>query len=138
MKSKMVVGSLRSEGGITTLSIDKPTKRRIKKLAGDMPLSHFVKGVFFGLIKLEGNGGQEALPGQEREVSQATIHSVSSKLDKLMVALSDNSICGLFGLPPVPARQDDVALAAFFQGLVDKIKRGRSLPVSSQSELNLA
>jgi hypothetical protein len=38
-----VPGSLRSEGGISYLGLDRYTKQALKQLAGDKPVSHYVR-----------------------------------------------------------------------------------------------
>lgn len=82
-----VEGSLRYYG-YASIGTDKVTKARIKRLAGDTPISVFVRE----LVDMaegggEGGGAQAPLPGQERYVSGATLSSISSKLDRFMSAV---------------------------------------------------
>lgn len=130
--------SLRSMGGISYLGLDRRTKDKLRELAGDMPVSHFVRGLAFGTIELPkrkpGTGAQEPLPGQEHLVSPATIHSVAADMAELKASYTDLElmICDIarsLGIKRLntgllrPKVQDEV----------------RSMPVqdSSQSELSL-
>jgi len=125
-------GSLRSQGGITTLAIDKPTKAKIRELAGDMPLAHFAKGVFFGYIKIPGNGAQEVLPGQERGASKNTIASVKSDTEQAVTLMRGMSelLSGFFE-PWVIFQSKDKqeasaqAIEARLRQLADIIKKAR-------------
>jgi hypothetical protein len=68
--------------GLTRIAIDKPTRAKLHELAGDMPLSHYLRGIAFGSIKPDG-GAQTPLPGQERLVSRNTLASVSAEVNAL-------------------------------------------------------
>lgn len=69
-KRAMVEGSIR-DIGMATLGVDKVTKARLKRLAGDKPLVVKVRElVELGEQLEDANGEQVPLPGQESLVSQ--------------------------------------------------------------------
>ena len=72
-------GSLRSLG-VGMVAIDKPTLARLKRLAGDTPLSHKVRELVElgeALESAGGGGGEIPLPGQERMVSPNTMSALN-------------------------------------------------------------
>ena len=75
-------GSLRAAGS-SSVAVDKPTRAKLKELAGDMPVAHYLRGIAFGYIKPPEGSAQEVLPGQERFVSPATIHAVAAGIQEL-------------------------------------------------------
>ena len=79
---KYGAGTLRA-AGVTAVAVDKPTRAKLKALAGDMPLSHWLRGIAFGTIKPPQGDAQEPFPGQERAVSPATIHAVAAGIQEL-------------------------------------------------------
>ena len=59
---KRVEGSLRSNG-MCSIAIDLPTRAKLKELAGDMPVSRFVRELAFSLDKAVGGGaGSDNIP----------------------------------------------------------------------------
>ena len=125
MSNKLrVPGSIRAEGQ-TSIAIDKPTRAKLKELAGDMPVSKYVKGLAFGYIT-PGGGAQEPFPGQERSVSENTLPAISSKLDRLL---------GYMSALDAPVDESDPILA-LIKILIDK-SRSRTY-LEDQAELGLA
>ena len=128
---KYGAGTLRA-AGVTAVAVDKPTRAKLKALAGDMPLSHWLRGIAFGTIEPPRGGAQEPLPGQERAGSPATIHAVAAK----MSALDENSALLLV----IATAIADKLGIRINTGLRDKFKtlaRSVAGPEDSQSELKL-
>lgn len=50
------IDSLRALGH-STINVDLATREKLKELAGDTPVSQYVKGIAFGYIKAPGGGG---------------------------------------------------------------------------------
>lgn len=74
-------GSIRSLGKVTTVSMDTPTSAAFRQLAGDMPVSHYLRALAQRELKRTGKG--TALPGMEREASEATLAAISEKVSKI-------------------------------------------------------
>ena len=124
-------GTVRAEG-YCTIGTDKPTRARLKVLAGDMPMAHYLRGIAFGTIEPPRGGAQEPLPGQERAGSPATIHAVAAK----MSALDENSALLLV---IATAIADSMGIK-INTGLRDKFKtlaRSVAGPSNSQAEEKL-
>jgi len=81
-----VRGSLRSEG-LTRIAIDIPTRSRLKALAGDIPVSQFLRGIANGSITITGTP-QAPLPGTERMVSGNTLSAIADSLKSVMARLN--------------------------------------------------
>jgi hypothetical protein len=77
--------SLMSQG-LTRIAIDKPTRAKLHELAGDMPVSRYLRGIAFGDIK-PGGSPQAPLPGQERLVSSNTLPAIASSINSLISRL---------------------------------------------------
>ncbi len=81
-RKKRVPGSLRSIG-VTAVPCDVTTRARLRVMAGDMPVSHYLRAIAFGEIELPGkgsSGSQVPLPGQELLVSNNTLASLGAKI----------------------------------------------------------
>ncbi len=80
----MAEGSLR-EIGVCTLGVDKVTKSRLKRLAGDTPLCVKFRELVEEAEKRElpGGGGQVPLPGQERMVSPNNLAAIGAEVRAL-------------------------------------------------------
>ena len=77
-------GTLRAEG-ISSIAVDKPTRARLKQLAGDMPVSHYLRALTERELAKTGKG--RALPGTELLVSGATLPAIAEGVNKLAVTL---------------------------------------------------
>jgi len=88
MRLQRVKGSLRSEGGITMVAVDTYTKENLKQLAGDMPLSHYVRSLAQRELSKTGKG--KALPGLEHLVSEASLPGIGEKLSLMAVSFDDS------------------------------------------------
>lgn len=77
--NKRIENSLRSNGK-STIAIDLPTRAKLKELAGDIPVSHYVRMLAFGEISAPGATPQEPLLGTERQVSSNTFAAVASQV----------------------------------------------------------
>lgn len=111
-------GSLQSEG-YTTLGVSVPTKNMIKQLAGDMPMSDYLKKLAIRELR-----GKPGLPGQEKAVSENTLPAMNSKLDKILYLVShaDDYVFGMLGYPPAPPRNDYDKMIAFLEQMVMRLK----------------
>ena len=74
--------SIRSLGH-TMINVDKPTKSRLKRLAGDMPLVEYLRH----LADQEDKSKQSSLSGMERQVSKNTIAAVKEDTERLTTAM---------------------------------------------------
>ena len=79
----MVPGSLASDGQ-TTVGVSKVTRSILKRLAGDTPVSTYVRDL---AISLDSKNGGIPLPGMERAASENTTAAISSKLNVLTKSL---------------------------------------------------
>ena len=75
-------GSLRGIG-VTSIGLDKITKARLKRLAGDTPICVKVRELVEQAEKDSGIGGQLVLPGEERNTSPNTIASIGHEVRSL-------------------------------------------------------
>jgi len=164
IKQGRVSGSLRDEGFVT-IAVSFPTRSMIRQLAGReaLPVSDYLKA----LARRELGDDAPALPGQEREVSKATLPALNIKMDAVLDMLSradrlDDAFVRLLGITGV-WRKDapHIVLAEAVRAVVDKaralptlgvtqgeladairqlVDKARSLPTtdSSQGELRLA
>lgn len=129
-KQDRVPGSIRADG-FATLGVSLPTRNMLKQLAGDMALSDYLKSLAERELK-----GRPSLPGMERQVPGATLHSVASEvhfvredLNKLELVISD--IARGLGIGTL-----DTGTRATLQK-VNKVARSIVTPDNSQSELDL-
>jgi len=149
-----VPGSLRAAGQVSIM-IDKPTRTQLKKLAGDMPVSHYVRGIAFGTIKPPASDPQVPAPGLEREISENTLPAISSKLDAVGVKMDafikfvcsgefDNAFLRALGFPEeFIAGEKRIVIREEIRQLIEKARslKARSMPgidSSTQGELELA
>lgn len=72
--------SIRSYGR-AVIGIDVPTREALKQLAGDMPMSHYVRAL--AQRELERTGKGQALPGMGKSVSSTSLSSISESLKEL-------------------------------------------------------
>jgi|WetSurMetagenome_2_1015567.scaffolds.fasta_scaffold517859_2 hypothetical protein len=72
--------------GHSTIAVDLATRSKLKELAGDMPVSQYVKRLAFGVIS-PGGTPQTPFPGTEHDVSRNTLASLNSRFDALLKAL---------------------------------------------------
>ncbi len=80
--------SIRAEGH-SSIGLSKVTRSMLQELAGDMPVSDYVRVLAERELGVTGGGGsQAALPGQERLVSPNTIAALSSEVRSLSVMVS--------------------------------------------------
>lgn len=131
-------GTLRAEG-YCTIAADKPTRAKLKALAGDMPLAHYLRGIAFGTIKPPQGDAQEPLPGQERAVSPATIHAVAAGISELRAVTATREDYNTLELLICDIARA-VGIKKINTGLRDKAKtlaRSMAGPDGSQVELKL-
>ncbi len=80
--------SIRAEGH-SSIGLSKVTRSMLQELAGDMPVSDYVRVLAERELGVTGGGGsQAALPGQERLVSPNTIAALSAQVRSLSVMVS--------------------------------------------------
>lgn len=101
-------GSIRSLGKVTTVSLDTPTSAAFRQLAGDMPISHYLRALAQRELGRTSKG--KALPGMEREASESTLAAISEKVSKLDQAI--NSYCSMFE-----------KLESFIDGFINKVDK---------------
>jgi hypothetical protein len=77
---KRIEGSLRSNGA-SSIAVDIQTRAKLKELAGDMPVSHYVRELAF---REDNKRSGLPLPGQERLVSNSTLPAIASTLSELV------------------------------------------------------
>ncbi len=127
MEKLRVPGSVRDEGR-ATLAVSVPTREKIKQLAGDMPVSEFIK-------RITEEVEQPALPGQGKSASQNTIAAVKTEIRQLQATV--NTIAALmmvlpFSIPDplgIPeATQNTADSLQYVEGVV--VERLRSMPAA--------
>ncbi len=75
--------SIRASGGLTTISVDKPTLSRLKTLAGEMPLSHYLRAIAYGYIEIPKGSRQHPSPGLEAAASLNTFEAVAAEVKEI-------------------------------------------------------
>ena len=78
-------GSLRDEGE-ASIAVSKPTRAMLRQLAGDMPVSEYVKA-----LATKELGGKVSLPGQERGASKNTIPAIKSDTEQSLTLMRSMS-----------------------------------------------
>lgn len=140
----MAEASLR-EIGLATVNIDKVTKARLRRLAGDTPLCLKVRELVDMAEAAEGGGGVP-LPGMETATSRNTLSSISQRLDAVVkyavLGDMDKAIFKALGFPEHEEREltpqsivrDIRRTSSRLSGLVDKLSK---LEEGRQSKLAL-
>lgn len=143
VENKRQPNSLRSHG-LVTVACDKPTRSKLKELAGDMPVSHFLRGVAFGEIVIDdGSGGaQLPIPGQELAVSRSRLAS-KSDINQVKRAIFElNQLVALFLALPLSI-PNPLGLADKIASITDAMGAGEeriyglasSMPAEVRSKL---
>lgn len=107
-RNSMVTQSLRA-AGITSLPCDIPTRAKIKQLAGDMPVSHYLRLI----AERELRNRPGALPGMENYVSDATLPVIGANTAKAVNLLSTINILLTQRPTPEQIRQLEVSQLSF-------------------------
>ncbi|MFC1904967.1 hypothetical protein ACFLXT_04320 [Chloroflexota bacterium] len=131
--------SLRA-GGVSTLSLDQPTKAVLRQLAGDMPVSHYVRALAHR--ELAKRGGTPALPGQEKIVSEATLPAISNKLDSIMRYVFsgqlDDTVFKAIGMPSDYSQPSDMdRVIAHLEKQITRLKAIKAMPETALFDMNL-
>ncbi|MFC1968881.1 hypothetical protein ACFLVF_00100 [Chloroflexota bacterium] len=129
--------SLRSIGA-TAVPCDVSTRARLKVLAGDMPVSHYLRGIAFGYIKPPAREPQETLNGQEKTISLNTFEAVASETRKNtdeLVNLRDGQVKLMSDLSGIEQVLTKMAMALNITIDVEKWSGGLIKPGSEKLSL---